>query len=209
MIHLGGNGGSFYPNTKEWEDKAKGYTDVSGNFVAPVAPFNDGKIYRSDNAASFIAYLTKYSYVTDNTQERTDANWPFLRYADILLIYAEATNEYENSNGARSEAIAKLNLIRERSNATPKALTGAGNIDTQEAFRSAVLEERAMELALEGDRRWDLIRWGIYLDVMNKIGGYDEVNVNKARLEKHLLYPIPQSEMDTNKLIENNNPGWN
>lgn len=204
-----GDGGSYYPNTEEWEKKAKGYTDDDGNWVAPVAPFNDGKSYRSGVGSAWIAYLTKYSYVTDNTQERTDANWPFLRYADVLLIYAEAANEYENSNAARSLALAKLNEVRERSNATPRYLTGAGNIDTQESFRSAVLEERAMELALEGDRRWDLIRWGIYLDVMNKIGGYDEVNVNKARSDKHLLYPIPKSEMDTNPLITSNNPGWN
>ena len=203
------NGGTYYPNNDEFEKKAKGYTDASGNWVAPVAPYNDGRTYRTDVGASYLAYLTKYSFVTDKTQERTDANWPFLRYADVLLIYAEAANEYENTTSARSVALAKLNEVRARSKASLKSLTGAGNVDSQEAFRSAVLEERAMELALEGDRRWDLIRWGIYLGVMNQIGGYDEANVYKARSEKHLLYPIPNSEMDTNHLIKSNNFGWN
>ena len=94
------------------------------------------------------------------------------------------------------------------SNATPKSLTGVGNINDKVLFRSAVLEERAMEFAEEGDRRWDLIRWGIYLPVMNAIGGTDEVDIVKTRMEKHLLFPIPGSEVGVNKFITKNNPGW-
>lgn len=66
-----------------------------------------------------------------------------------------------------------------------------------------------MELVYESDRRWDLIRWGIYLDVMNAIGSVDEINTNKKRESKHLLYPIPQDELLTNTAITENNPGWN
>lgn len=199
-------GGSFYPDNEEWRKKAKGYTDENGNYVSPVAPFDDGRDYRSDKNSSFLAFLTKYSYVTDNKIERTDANWPFLRFADVLLIYAEAANEANNA--PTDEALAALNRVRTRSNATPKTLTGNGNIGNLVDFRSAVIEERAMELALEGDRRWDLIRWGIYLPVMNAIGGVDEVNVMKSRQSKHLLFPLPKSEMDANSAITENNPGW-
>ena len=53
----------------------------------------------------------------------------------------------------------------------------------QDEFRSAVLEERARELAYEADRRYDLFRWGVYLDVMNAID-MDEHNVTKRRLER-------------------------
>ncbi len=63
-------------------------------------------------------------------------------------------------------------------------------------------------IALESDRRWDLIRWGIYLGVMNGIGTVDEINTIKMREAKHLLYPIPQDEMLTNQAITENNPGW-
>lgn len=202
-------GGSFYPNNQEWNRKVFGYTDENGNWVPPLDEFNDGVQYRSEKTSSFLAYLTKYQDVSDNKLEVTDASWYFLRFADVLLIYAEAANEAENSTGARSSALTQLNRVRERSNATPKRLTGDGNIDSQEAFRSAVLEERAMELALEGDRRWDLIRWGIYLPVMNSIGGVDESNVVKTRAERHLLYPIPNSEVGVNPYITENNPGWN
>ena len=74
-------------------------------------------------------------------------------------------------------------------------------------FRSYVLEERRRELALEGNRRWDLIRWGIYLPVMNDID-IDENNVIKRRESKSLLFPIPVAEIDANDAISENNPGW-
>ena len=66
-----------------------------------------------------------------------------------------------------------------------------------------------MELALEGDRRWDIIRWGIYLPAMNALGGADEPGNVKERSEKHLLFPLPTLEVLTNKGIDANNPGWN
>ena len=199
-------GGSYYPNTEEWKKKAQGYTDDGGNWVAPVEPFNDGLSYQSKNDNDHLAFLTKYAYVTDRTKKRTDIYYPFLRFADVLLIYAEAANEA--NEGPTEEALDALNKVRQRSNATLKTLTGTGNINDQVLFRSAVLEERAMELAEEGDRRWDLIRWGIYLPVMNAIGGTDEADIVKTRMEKHLLFPIPGSEVGVNKYIQYNNNGW-
>jgi hypothetical protein len=68
--------------------------------------------------------------------------------------------------------------------------------------------ERSIEFAFEGDRRWDLIRWGIYVDVMNAIGDKDELGVYKSRAERHRLFPIPTSEIDANTSITSNNPGW-
>lgn len=75
--------------------------------------------------------------------------------------------------------------------------------------RSAIIEERAKEFACEADRRWDLIRWGIYLDAMNAISGTDDGGVIKNRTERNLLFPIPQQEINTNSSINENNPGWN
>ena len=108
--------------------------------------------------------------------------------------------------------MAKLNDVRRRSNATQMITYG-----DKDQLRAAVFEERAKELALEGDRRWDLIRWGIYLDVMNSIGGvnndgtesnYDEAGINKHRENRHLLFPLPSTEVSTNTAIDSNNPGW-
>jgi len=210
-------GGFFYPNNDEWSIKARGYY-VSGTDTIRTNP-GTGKPYEKDplfddelnyvyetGSSRSLAFLNKYYNASDRTQSRTDVPWPVLRFADVLLIYAEAANEANGSPTA--DALAALNRVRVRSNATPKALTGAGAIGTLESFRSFVLEERARELALEGDRRWDLIRWGIYLQVMNAIGGYDEIGIRKIRENKHLLYPIPTDEIFTNKAITENNPGW-
>ncbi|MGQ1945715.1 RagB/SusD family nutrient uptake outer membrane protein [Geofilum sp. OHC36d9] len=209
-------GGSFYPNNDEWSIKARGYY-VTGEDTVRTDPitgepfqkdplFDDGRDYQNDNSSAYIAFLTKYYDASDRTQSKTDVNWPVLRYADVLLTYAEAANEY---NGApTAEALNALNLVRGRSSASLKSLDGASGIGDLVSFRSAVLEERARELALEGDRRWDLIRWGIYLQVMNSIGGNDEVGIRKIREEKHLLYPIPTDEVLNNSAINKNNPGW-
>ena len=77
----------------------------------------------------------------------------------------------------------------------------------KETFRSFILEERAKEFAVEGNRRTDLIRWGIYLSVMNAIG-MDENGNLKRREEKHWLMPLPPDEINGNPYIEKNNPGW-
>ena len=161
--------------------------------------------WRCDEGGSeqFFAFTTKYSQqVTDQTLQRTDANYPFLRYADVILIMAEASNELKGPN---DEAIGLLNDVRKRSNATPRELK---NYSTKSALRSAILEERSMEFAMEGDRRWDLIRWGIYLQAMNALGGTDVCGNVKSRSEKHLLFPIPTLEVLTNQAISSNNPAW-
>lgn len=111
--------------------------------------------------------------------------------------------------GNSDEAVKYLNKVRERSNATEAVLEGNGALDTQLKRRSAIIEERAKEFACEGDRRWDLIRWGIYLDAMNALEGSDDSGVSKVRQSRCLLYPLPASEINTNKYITKNNPGWN
>lgn len=200
-----GNLGFFYPLTEEYSIMATG-TDLDGNYVqAPSGIYADGVSYYYNKTSECLAFTTKYSDVTNNATENADANWPFLRYADVMLIYAEAENELGNLN----KALTYLNEVRERSNATPGSLTGNGALDTKDKMRSAIIEERAKEFACEADRRWDLIRWGIYLDAMNAIGNNEDSGVSKIRQTRNLLFPIPNSELNTNKAITENNPGWN
>lgn len=152
-----------------------------------------------DNDANAIARLTKFLCTTNSHEQYGDYPYPWLRYAEAFLIFAEAENEV---NGPTASAYNELNRIRSRSNAS----AAPANM-SQTEFRSFVLEERRRELALEGNRRWDLIRWGIYLPVMSAID-IDENNVVKRRENKHLLLPIPVSEIDANEAIDKNNPGW-
>lgn len=207
-------GGSYYPNFGIWQEKVE----------KRESPFDNADVtssWRCDGAGSeqFFAFQTKYlQQISDRTLSRTDANYPFLRYADVLLILAEASNEL---NGPNDEALEALNEVRTRSNASPRDIeqfeegtlvqdNGTNvKVSPKAYLRSSIIEERAMELALEGDRRWDLIRWGIYLPAMNALGGADETGNVKQRSEKHLLFPIPTLEVLTNKGIKGNNPGWN
>jgi hypothetical protein len=194
--------GNYYPNTDEWKQKAQGYTDVEGNVISPSSPFDDGLAYNYEQTEFSMAYLSKFADVADISINRTDAPYPLLRYADAALILAEASCEVD---GPSQQALDALNAVRERSNATPETLV---KLNTKALFRSAVLEERAREFAGESNRRWDLIRWGIYIETMNFIGGIDENNITKTREQKHLLYPIPIEELNANDQIEENNPGW-
>ena len=198
------NSGFYYPYDDEYTIMATG-RNLNGDWVkAPVAPFNDGVNYYYSADAQCLAFTTKYEDVTDPSIDQADANWPFLRLADVILVYAEALNELDKPG----DALIQLNKIRERSNAERASMGGSKALSSKELRRSAILEERAKEFACEADRRWDLIRWGIYLDAMNALGGSDDSGVNKNRTERNLLFPLPQQEINTNSAINGNNPGW-
>ena len=198
------NSGFYYPYDEEYTIMATG-RNMAGDWVKdPTGIFADGVNYYYSADAQCLAFTTKYEDVTNDAIDNADANWPFLRLADVILIYAEALNELDKP----SDALAQLNKVRTRANAGRASMGGKHALATKEARRSAIIEERAKELACEADRRWDLIRWGIYLDAMNAIGGNDDGGVNKKRTERNLLFPIPQQEINTNSNINTNNPGW-
>ena len=118
-------------------------------------------------------------------------NIPVIRFAEILLIYAEAVNE---AGSPTTEAFAAINRVRKRAGLT--ALTGL----SKDEFREAVYNERRLELMFEFQRWFDLIRTKRMVTVLQKIG-----KTNAA--EKHYLHPVPQREIDINsKLVQN--PGW-
>ncbi len=128
------------------------------------------------------------------TYDNSPLNFPVLRYADILLMKAEALNNLDRTG----EAEIPLNLVRAR--AGLNAVTGLSRAE----FKEVVLHERRMELAFEGQRWFDLVRvdGGQYgLDFLKSIG---RLNVS----EKHLLFPIPQKEIDANPNLLPNNPGY-
>ena len=198
-FHEQSHSGFYYPETDEYAIMATGY-DLGGNkHGEPTGIYADGVSYYYSHDSQCLAFTTKFEDVTDNTIENADANYPMLRLADVILIAAEAANEL----GEEDKAVTYLNMVRKRSNAVL-----ATKMD-KDAMRSAIIEERAKELACESDRRWDLIRWGIYVDAMNALGGKDDSGVNKNREERNVRFPLPISEINTNPNINSNNEGWN
>lgn len=122
-------------------------------------------------------------------------NFNIIRYADVLLLYAEALN----ANGKTSEAYAYVDMVRERSNMNPLSTAKPGLDQTQ--FLEQLKDERVTELAGELVRLEDIKRWGMY----------NSSNTNDPNFEgfidgKHEVGPIPQSELDLNaNLIQNPN----
>jgi len=173
----------FYPSWQAWKYKVV-----------------NGITYNNTATTDDRAYVIKYADVADPSVSRSDAHFPMMRYAEMFLIVAEADNEI--NDGPTSQAYNNLNIIRSRALATPTPI----NL-TQEQFRSFVLAERAREFVFEGVRRYDLLRWGVYLQVMNKITT-GQNNITKVRNTRNLLLPIPQSELNSNTAITANNPGW-
>ena len=135
------------------------------------------------------------------------------RYAEILLIFAEATNEY---SGPTSEVYDAINSIRARVGMPPLP-TGL----SQEQMREKIWHERRVELAFEDHRFFDVRRWRIAEETQNgHLHGYDvskgettgfytKVTVgNPSKFEKrHYLYPLSTQEILLNPALEQN-PGW-
>jgi hypothetical protein len=157
-------------------------------------PQFDGMDY--DPGYSNTGYNLRKFLVTKSiapTYDSSPMDFPVLRYADVLLMKAEALNNL----GKTSEAEAPLNEVRAR--AGLPAVTGLSQAD----FKAKVLHERRMELAFEGQRWFDLIRVdnGDYgLNFLHSIG---KVNATS----KFLLLPIPQKEIDANPNLTQN-PGY-
>ena len=150
-------------------------------------------------------YITKYFYPGKpfNSGGLDATNYPLLRYADVLLMFAEAENEVNGPTAAAKDA---LNQVRRRSNKDAPATFFDLSARNQQQLRSDIFAERGKELHFESNRRFDLIRWGVYLEVMNKIGTSAQ-NINKSRDPKTLLLPLPLNEISSSPAIVQN-PGY-
>ena len=118
-----------------------------------------------------------------------------MRYADLLLMYAEAM--FECGQGGDPKALAALNAVRQRPgvNMPPKT----------ELTRENIRNERRVELAYEGIRYYDIIRWDIAKDVIPTVQ-YDESG--KMRKFDGNLWPVPQKQMDIMGDIWEQNAPW-
>lgn len=176
------------------------------SFVTSYTSPADGKKYSTLNApGDSVPFINKNWDPNYAATGHSDANANILRFAEVLLIHAEAENEL---NGATEKAYQSLNRIRRR--AGLKDLTTGL---TRDQFRDSVYLDRRLELVAEYHRYFDLIRQtgrevtnvgpegkGILLKCLRKVG---KTNV----AAKHYLYAIPQGEIDRNPKLSQN-PGW-
>lgn len=150
-----------------------------------------------------------HGYTADKNY--TGLNWPILRYSDVLLMFAEAENEV---NGASAAAFEAINTVRKRA-----GIPTLSGLD-QDGLRQEIRDERARELCFEALRKFDLVRWGTYVDALTKDlaksmedrtrwgNGLDFNETPEAltinTTEKHQYWPIPETELSVNGLLDQN-----
>jgi hypothetical protein len=147
----------------------------------------------------YVPYFNKfvdYSLTPLTTQAQSGINYPVLRYADVLLEYAEVQNEL--NSGPTADAYAAINQVRTRAN-VPNLTAGLSQSD----FRDSVFLERRKEFIQEGHRWFDLVRQGgtVLVDALHTIPA------KSAASAKNTLFPIPLVETQLNPKLTQN-PGY-
>lgn len=162
---------------------------------------------------------------TDGTFNRVAYPWPEVRLADLYLLYAEALNEWQ---GPGAEAYKWINLVRGRAGipdvevswSNPNWVNQVGKHATKVGFRDIIQQERMIELAFEGQRYWDLMRWKKAPEILNEnIKGWDidfatapeyyreKILFSRTFRLRDYFWPIPTNEIIRNtNLVQN--PGW-
>jgi hypothetical protein len=144
----------------------------------------------------------KYEIDPNMTGNQSGVDWIIFRYADVLLLLAEAINE--NNNGPTQEAIDLVNQIRARAfpNLPAKLLLLANYAGDKTKFNTAILNERGWELYMEWHRRQDLVRHGKFVEQALTV-------IPHGPVDDHLiLWPIPPTIVDQSKGIVTQNPGY-
>lgn len=176
------------------------FESISGVYFDPV---NGSPPLLSQNMTNI--YFRKYVNDMQPGESASGKNQIIIRYADVLLMYAEAQNE---NNGPDDSVYEAIDLIRSRA--------GMPNVDrsrysTKGSLRELIRNERRVELAGEALRYFDIIRWRIAEDVLNgpmysfEIPGVlsrDQISSRIFDPNKHYVWPIPQFTIDDAKNLE-------
>ena len=196
---------------KTYVDSAAGDTDST-----IIVPWTITSVYNRNVGK----WRRSYELSATKSKNNTPINFPLLRYADVLLMNAEAANEV--SNGPTAAAYNAINQVRRRAYGlptnTPSLVADLPTGLSYLTFQQAVYNERMLELNGEALRRNDLIRWGMFVSTMKALANQITTTAPTAFLyaalagnnvqQKHLLFPIPISEMSLNPAIGSQNYGW-
>jgi hypothetical protein len=189
--------------------------------VSPVNTYvgaaQDG--YPLTKTGYFLRKFLDENTIASTTSSTTERVFPLIRYAEILLNYAEASNESGDINTAYTQLIA----VRKRAgiNAGADNMYGLTAGMSKEDMRAVIQNERRVELAIEEHRYWDVRRWKIAENVSNKklhgmkvtkVGNgytYELIDIRTPvfTAPKWYLWPIPQLEVNKSADLQQN-PGW-
>lgn len=192
------------------------YNGVSwGNGVINVVKGQRDNPVGNANATPTGYYVRKYmpeTILSANHSGNSRRLWTIIRYAEILLNYAEALNEVQ---GPCKEVYDQLDLIRHRAGITGN-VADRTDLNTKEKMRNFIRKERTVELAFEEHRAWDVRRWNVAEEALGRnIIGIDvaangtitrKVAQKRVFQKKMYLYPIPEGEYWKTGI--ENNPEW-
>ena len=156
-----------------------------------------------------IAKFTRLPGSADLNNRYTDHNYPCFRYAEVLLIAAEALAEM--NSGANDEAIGYVNQIRTRARNWAGIQTdfpanySVGDFGSKDAFVDAILEERRLELSFEFKRWYDIKRRDLGVKVFT---GPNSLEPHSFDPNIHYLMPLPGDELSRNPNLEPQNTGY-
>lgn len=174
-------------------------TIIKGGVVYPYTEFNVPR--------PIIAKYNRYPGLALGGARRSDQNYVLYRYAEVLLIAAEAQNEL---NGPTAEAMGYVNQVRERARRWPNKISAVpANITaglSKDEFRDLILDDRRLEFAFEAKRWFDIKRRHLGDEVFkgpNSLEPHPNFDSNK-----HYLLPIPQTELDLNPNLKPQNSGY-
>jgi starch-binding outer membrane protein, SusD/RagB family len=175
----------------------------AGDYRREVSFFTSG-LDPNGNVVTFLPHVYKFRPTQRPGQQ--DVNWPIYRYADVLLMYAEALNE----QGQTPEAIQYVNMIRARARNGTGAENRVTPADlptslTQAQARQAIFDERKWELAFEGKRWFDLVRQGF--PAFQAAESTDPTVIPTNVQPSRMVWPIPQAQIDLNPALTQN-PGY-
>lgn len=165
--------------------------------------------YMKDGTLMSFSPIALYKYWLEEAagnagDQKTDENYTLLRYPEVLLIYAEASNEV---SGPTSIAVEQLKKIRDRAGlSTPDA-----GMFTKDSFREFIWKERYHELAFENKAYFDILRtWKVYDLKKNRfVDAFSFQNESGVTFKKQYLnWPIPSIEINTNPSLNPQNEGW-
>lgn len=168
---------------------------LDGVTIAGDGSTPDETLDASGNVIEVECYNQKVWTPGINVATQFNHNRRILRYADVLLIAAEASNE----NNKPAQALTFLNAVRARARAGNNAILPDIATTDKNALRDIIFNERRHELAMEGHRFWDLIRTNRAAAVLGPLGFVTG---------KHELLPIPQVEVDLSQKRITQNPNW-
>ena len=198
--------GKIYLTFHKWTEARNVLSQLIGRYSLMPTP---DKVFDVDNKMKdLITYvkvedkvcvMNKFKDLKSATYNTVGNDQIILRYADVLLMYAEALNEISYSNSQTSDAMVALNAVHTRAGLSPVQIT---ELADQDSFRKAIMLERQQEFPYEGHRWFDLVRMGGAKEAMKAEGHTIQ--------DFQFLYPIPKTELEriNNTELLWQNPGY-